>query len=54
MRDTLDLVLGFIASPAFFYAASGALVGAAIYAVWDWLQGTAGKPWHNQTPNGRV
>lgn len=53
MRETLDLVLGFF-SPAFFYAASGAVVGAAIYAVWDWIQGTAGKPWHDQNTSGRV
>ena len=54
MRNTLDLVLGFLFSPPFLHAAVGSLVGAAVYAVWDWLQGTAGKPWQNQNPNGRV
>lgn len=51
--DTLQQVVGFFTNPAFFYAAIGAVVGAAIYAVWDFMQGTAGRPWRNQHQTSR-
>ena len=51
--DTLRQVVGFFLNPAFFYAAVGAAVGAAIYAVFDIMQGTAGRPWRNQDQNSR-
>lgn len=46
--DTISQVVGFLLNPAFFYAAVGAAVGAAIYAVWDFIQGTAGRSWREQ------
>lgn len=51
--DALSLMVGFLLNPAFFYAAIGAAVGAAIYAVWDFMQGTAGRPWRNQHQTSR-
>lgn len=57
MRDALDLVIGFFLHPAFLYGSTGAFVGAAVFAVWDWFQGTAGKPWKSisrNEPHGRA
>ena len=51
MRDTLDLLIGFFLHPAFIYGGTGAFIGAAIFAAWDWFQGTAGKPWKSITRN---
>ena len=51
--DTLNQVVGFLLNPAFFHAAVGAAAGAAIYAVWDFIQGTAGKPWREHTTTTR-
>lgn len=57
MRDALDLVIGFFLHPAFLYGSTGAFVGAAVFAAWDWFQGTAGKPWKSisrNEPHGRA
>jgi hypothetical protein len=46
-------LVDFLTSPAFFHAAVGAAVGALIYAVYDWVQGTGGKPWGQRNTNNR-
>lgn len=46
--DTLSQMVGFLANPALFYAGIGAAIGAAFYAVWDFIQGTASRPWREQ------